>query len=76
MLALVPWAAWEQAETIQFDVALIDIREYIDCSLAGSAYLVLVEWLCHQPLLNCGATIRHKRTILLYFLLRKFKLKL
>ncbi len=38
----------------------IGIREYIDCSLAWTASLVLVESFCHQPLLSCGATIRCK----------------
>jgi hypothetical protein len=37
-----------------------NIREYIDCSLARPACLILVEQLCCQPLLSCGATIRCK----------------
>jgi len=35
----------------------IDIREYIDCSLAQPTGLVLVELLYRQLLLSCGATI-------------------
>jgi hypothetical protein len=45
---------------------LIDIIEYIDCSLASPAGLVLVEWLCCQSLLSCGATIRCKTKFVLY----------
>jgi hypothetical protein len=35
----------------------VDIREYIDCPLAWPACLVLVEYLCHQPLLSCGYAV-------------------
>jgi hypothetical protein len=55
----------------------IDIREYIECSLAQPACLVLADWLCRQPLLSCGTTIRCKKpTILLYCLKHSFKFKL
>ncbi len=40
----------------------IDIREYIDCSLAQPSYLILIEKLCHQQPLSCGTPIRCKRT--------------
>jgi hypothetical protein len=43
-----------------------DIREYITCSLAQPACLVLVEYLYCQPLLSCCTTIRCKTKILLY----------
>ncbi len=54
----------------------IDIREYIDCSLVQPACLVLVDYLCCQPLLSCGATSRCKTKKLLYCLLYNFKFKL
>jgi hypothetical protein len=54
----------------------IDIREYIDCSLAQPACLVLVEELYRQPLLSCGGTIRCKTKFLLHCLQRNFKFKL
>jgi hypothetical protein len=38
------------------NLLVIDIREYIDCSLAQPVWLDLVEYLCCQPLLSCGAT--------------------
>ncbi len=43
-------------------LSAIDIREYVDCSLARPACLVLVEWLCHQPPFSRGPTIRCKRS--------------
>jgi hypothetical protein len=45
--------------------------EYIDCSLAWSACPVLVDLLCHEPPLCCGATIRCKRLILFKCLVHK-----
>ncbi len=52
----------------------LDIRLLIDCSLARPAWLVLVKSLCCQPPLNCGTTVRFKRSILLYCLRLLFKL--
>jgi len=40
-----------------------ELREYTECSLAWAACLVLVEWLCGQPPLSCGATVRAKDQI-------------
>ncbi len=54
----------------------IDVREYMDCSLARPASLVLVEQLCHRPLLRCGTTFRCKTKFLLQCLLHNFKFKL
>ncbi len=63
----------EQATGDNNCLSAIDIREYVDCSLAQPACLDLVEWLCHQPPFSRGPTFRCKRSILFYCLLHNFE---